>query len=344
MALLTTMVLTGCSAAAGADEAENELHLFNWGLFLNPDLLDTFYEEYGIRVITSYYSSNEALYTRLTAGTDQFDLLVPSDYMVYRLIAENLLQPIDMESVPNIENIYSRLLGQDFDPENTFSVPYKWGTLGILYNTTMVNHEVTSWESLFMEEYAGQILMYNSERDALGMALKKLGYSMNSTTPEEIDAARDLLIEQLPLVQAYVTDEGMTLMINGDAAMFKTYSGDAAWSIRYNPDLNYVVPSEGSNLWINSLVIPHNARNAEGAKKFINFLLRPDIAGLNTNWVGYTTANEVAIEEGYVDAFLLEIPGFVITDEEYERLEVFVDLGEDRELKTNAFTQILAQR
>ena len=330
------LFLTGCSSDA------EEIHLFNWGLFLDPDLIEAFYEEYGINVITSYYSSNEELHARFTAGTDVFDVMVPSDYMVSRLITEELLRPLNWDNIPNISNVYNRLMGRDFDSTNRYSAPYKWGTVGLLYNTTMVNHTPYSWASLFNPDYAGQILMYNSERDAFAVALAYLGYSLNTVNPNEINAARDLLIEQMPLVQSYVTDQVIDMMISGDAAMAMVYSGDASWIIRYNPDLNFVIPVEGSNLWINSLVIPHNAPNPEGAEKFINFLLRPDIAGINTNWVGYTTANQVAIEGGYIDPVLTDLASFNITDEDYARLEVFYDLGAERELITNAFTEVLA--
>jgi len=331
-----TLFLAGC----GSDS--EQIHLFNWGYFLDPDLLQQFYEEYGIEVIPSYYSSNEEMHARLTSGIGTFDVLVPSDYMISRLINEELLRPLNWDNLPNATNVYQRLMGREFDLTNRYSVPYKWGTVGILYNTTMVDHTVNSWDSMFNPDYAGQILMYNSERDAFVVPLKRMGYSLNTTNADQINRARDMLIEQLPLVQAYVTDQVMALMPAGEAAMALVYSGDASWSIMANPDLNFVIPQEGSNLWINSLVIPANANNPEAAEKFINFLLRPDVAGQNTNWVGYTTANQTAIEGGYIDEALTSLPSFNITDADYDRLEVFIDLGADRELITNAFTQVLA--
>ncbi|MCL1935119.1 MAG: ABC transporter substrate-binding protein [Defluviitaleaceae bacterium] len=337
-----SIFLIGCGTSAFTTNTSNEIHLFNWGLFLEPELLDIFYEETGINVITSEYESNEAMYARFTAGTDLFDIMIPSDYMVSRLINEGLLRPINFDNIPNMEHIDTQLLNRNFDISQRYSVPYKWGTLGILYNTTMINHDVTSWDSLFNPNYAGQILMYNSERDAFAVALSRLGYSINTTNIEHINAARDMLISQLPLVQAYVTDTVMSMMVDGEAALALVYSGDASWSILSNPDLNYVIPEEGSNLWINSLVIPHNAPNPEGAEKFINFLLRPDIAARNTDWVGYTTANFTAREQGLINPELTSLASFDISPEDYNRLEVFVDLGEYRELITNAFTQVLA--
>ena len=336
------LVLSGCGSSAASGGSNEQIHLFNWGYFIDPELLVQFQEETGIEVIQSFYSSNEEMYTRFVAGTDLFDVLVPSDYMIDRMIQEDLLRPLNWDNLPNAEHIYARLMDRDFDRGNVFSMPYKWGTVGILYNTTMVNHEVTSWDSLFDPEYAGQILMYRSERDAFVVPFARLGFSLNTVDQEEIDLARDMLIEQMPLVKAYVEDQVMDMMVDGQAAMALVYSGDASWTILENSDLNYVIPVEGSNLWINSLVIPHNAPNPEAAEQFMNFLMRPEIAAQNTDWVGYTTVNQTAIEGGFIDPELAALPSFNISEEDYNRLEIFVDLGPQRELITNAFTQVLA--
>ena len=325
-----------------SDLAGTTVHLFNWGLFLDPDLITQFQQETGINVIQSFYSSNEELHAVFTAGAQTFDLMIPSDYMVYRLIHENHLQPINMDNIPNIVHIAPYLMAHNFDPTNTYSVPYKWGTLGIAYNTTMVNHEVTSWDSLFKPEYADQILMYYSERDSFTVAFSRLGVSINTTDPLYIEQARDMLIAQRPLVQAYVTDQVINMMISGDAAMALVYSGDATWISYYNPDVRYVIPEEGSNIWINSLVIPANANNSAGAEAFINFLLRPDVAVANTNWVGYTTANLTARQSGDINPGFTSLDSFDVQYEDFARLESFIDLGPDRELITNAFIEVLA--
>ena len=330
------------NADSGISTPSGRIHLFNWGYFIDPDLLVQFEEETGIEVMQSLYSSNEEMYSRFVAGTDLFDVMVPSDYMIDRLIQEELLRPLNWDNIPNVEHINTRLMDRPFDRGNVFSMPYKWGTLGILYNTTMVNHEVNSWDSLFNPDYAGEILMYNSERDAFVVPFARLGFSLNTTNQDEIDQARDMLIDQMPLVKAYVTDQVMDMMADGQAAMALVYSGDASHTILDNSDLNYVIPQEGSNLWINSLVIPHNSPNPEAAEVFLNFMMRPDVAAQNTDWVGYTTVNQTAIDEGLIDEELVALSSFNITDEDYNRLEVFVDLGPERELITNAFTQVLA--
>ncbi|MCL2617088.1 MAG: ABC transporter substrate-binding protein [Defluviitaleaceae bacterium] len=343
MAMLTGALLTSAFLATGCatQSEESTIHVFNWGNYMNMDAVRLFEEEYNIRVIYSTFDSNEMMYTNVAMGGNVYDVLFPSDYMIYRMIAEDLLRPINWGNVPNIVNIEPRFMNLQFDPDNTFSAPYKWGTVGILYNTTMVNSNINSWASLWNPDYANMIFMYNSERDSMAVALKFLGYSLNSTNQAEIDRARDLLIEQRPLVRAYVTDEVKDHMIAGEAALAVVYSGDAVFTQMFNPDLNFVIPIEGSNLWVDSMVIPHNATNPEGAEAFINFMLRPDIAALNTNYIGYTTANAAALEMGLVDEDLINKPGFNVTDEEYQRLEVFIDLGDFREVYTRAFTTVL---
>ncbi|MCL2852428.1 MAG: spermidine/putrescine ABC transporter substrate-binding protein [Defluviitaleaceae bacterium] len=336
--LMVAVFVTGC---AGQSDSESSIHVFNWGNYINPDVVQMFEEEYGITVIYSTFESNESMYTTIAMGGNVYDVLFPSDYMIYRMIQEELLRPINFDNVPNISHVSERFMGLEFDPQNRYSAPYKWGTLGILYNTTMVNSVIDSWEALWNPDYANLIFMYNSERDSMAVALKLLGYSLNSTNEDEINRARDLLIEQRPLVRAYVTDVVKDLMIAGEAALAVVYSGDAVFTMMHNPDLNYVIPREGSNLWVDAMVVPHNANNPEGAEAFINFMLRPEIAAMNTNFIGYTTANATALEMGLIDPALMEMPGFDITDEEYRRLEVFIDLGEFRDVYTRAFTTVL---
>lgn len=342
--VFVTIIFTACGNAQTSENIQNggTISVFNWGYFINPVVLDMFQEEFGIEVIYTTYESNEAMHTMVTIGGNVYDVLFPSDYMIYRMIAEGLLRPINFDNVPNIVHIYEGVMGLPFDPNNVYSAPYKWGSVGILYNTTMVEGPVYSWASMWDENYAGQIFMYNSERDAFAVAFKKLGFSLNSTDPDEINQARDLLIEQMPLVIAYVRDQVMDFMIGGEGAKALVYSGDAVFTISINPDLNFVIPIEGSNVWVDSMVIPHNANNPEGAEAFINFMLRPEIAALNTNYIGYTTANATALAEGLVYKHLIDTPGFIITEEEMERLESYIDLGEYRDLITNAFIEVLA--
>lgn len=227
-----------------------------------------------------------------------YDVVCPSDYMIQRMRENDLLAEINWDNVPNIKNIDPTYMeqSQSFDPENKYSVPYCVGTVGILYNKTMVKEQVDSWNILWDEKYKDSILMQDSVRDAFAVALKRRGYSLNSLVVDELIQATDDLIAQKPLVQAYVVDQVRDKMIGNEAALGVIYSGEALYTQRENPDLEYVIPKEGTNVWIDSWVIPSNAQNKENAEKFINFLCRPDIALMNFEYITYATPNKAARE------------------------------------------------
>lgn len=287
--LILTMVLssfTGCGKTY-------DLYIYNWGEYIDPEVLDMFEEETGYSVSYDEFETNEAMYPKIANGTVSYDVICPSDYMIQRLIEEDLLAELNFDNIPNLKYIGQDFMDQSkaFDSENKYSVPYCWGTVGILYNTTMVDEPVDSWSILFDEKYKDEILMIDSVRDAFGITLKYLGYSLNTTNEKELNEARDLLIKQKPLVQAYVVDQVRDKMIGGEAALGVIYSGEAIYTKDENEDLEYAVPKEGSNVWIDSWVIPKNAKNKEAAEAFINFLCRPDIALLNFDYIGYSTPN-----------------------------------------------------
>ena len=278
-------------AAAG-----EQVVVYNWGEYIDPAVLDMFEEETGISVVYEEFETNESMYPKVQAGAVAYDVVCPSDYMIQRMIENNLLAEINFDNIPNLKNIGTQYMEQSkaFDPENKYSVPYCWGTVGILYNKTMVDEPVDSWSILWNKKYADQILMQNSVRDAFGISLKYCGYSLNSTDLDELNEAQELLLKQKPLVQAYVVDQVRDKMISGEAALGVIYSGEAIYTQSENPDLEYVVPKEGSNVWIDSWVIPKNAKNKENAEKFINFLCRADIAKLNFDYITYSTPNTAA--------------------------------------------------
>ena len=285
-------------AASAKKEDAGQVIVYNWGEYLDPEVIDLFEEETGIKVVYEEFETNEIMYPKVAAGAIAYDVVCPSDYMIQKMIENDLLQEINFDNVPNIENIDEEYLSwsEEFDPGNKYSVPYCWGTVGILYNKTMVEEPIDSWDVLWDETYKDNILMQDSVRDALMVALKKLGYSMNTTSEDEISEATQLLIEQKPLVQAYVIDQVRDKMIGNEAAIGVIYSGEAIYTQRENPDLEYVIPKEGSNLWIDSWVIPKNAQNKENAEAFINFLCRPDIALMNFEYITYSTPNKAARE------------------------------------------------
>ncbi len=278
--------------------SSNQVIVYNWGEYLDPEVLTMFEEETGIDVVYEEFETNEIMYPKVQSGAIAYDVVCPSDYMIQRMLENDLLAEINFDNIPNIQYIDDTYMetSKQFDPENKYSVPYCWGTVGILYNTKMVEDPVDSWSILWDEKYADSILMQDSVRDAFGITLKYLGYSLNSTDLDELTEARDLLIRQKPLVQAYVIDQVRDKMIGNEAALGVIYSGEAIYSQKENPDLEYVIPKEGSNVWIDSWVIPKNSKNKENAEAFINFLCRPDIAKMNFDYITYSTPNTAARE------------------------------------------------
>ncbi len=289
VSLVLTSILSGCG------ESKPSINVYNWGEYINTDVLDIFEEETGIRVVYDTFATNEDLYVKMKQGGSSYDVVFPSDYMIERMIREDLLLEMDLENIPMFEKIDDKFLDIDYDPNNIYSVPYMWGTVGIIYNTKMVDRELTAWADLWDEAFSKEIIMLNSQRDTLAVALKKLGYSMNTRNIKELEEARDELIAQKPLVLAYLGDEVKDVMIGGEAAIAVVWSGDAQAMIEENPDLKYVIPAEGTNLWVDAMVIPKNAENVEGAEKFINFMTRPDIAAMNADYIGYSSPIPEAI-------------------------------------------------
>ena len=307
---------------------DDKLIVYNWGEYIDPEVLTMFEEETGINVVYEEFETNEILYPKVSSGAIAYDVVCPSDYMIQRMIENDLLSEINFENIPNIKNIGSQYLEQSkqFDPENKYSVPYCWGTVGILYNKTMVDEPVDSWSILWNPKYKDSILMQDSVRDAFGATLKYLGYSLNSTDLDELTEAKNLLIEQKPLVQAYVIDQVRDKMIGNEAALGVIYSGEAIYTQKENPNLEYVIPKEGSNIWIDSWVIPKNAEHKENAEKFINFLCRPDIALMNFEYITYSTPNDAArelIEDESIRNSEIAFPDL----SQYDNLETFQYLG-----------------
>ena len=284
---LAVLPLTACGSASSSG-SNGEVVVYNWGEYIDPDTISMFEEETGIKVIYDEFETNEIMFPKIEAGASKYDVVCPSDYMIKKMIENDLLAEINYDNVPNAKaNIGQQYwdMSKEFDPENKYSVPYCWGTVGILYNKTMVDGPVDSWSILWDEKYADNILMQDSVRDAFMVALKLNGYSMNSVNPEELNAAKESLIAQKPLVQAYVIDQVRDKMIGNEAAIGVIYSGEAIFTQRENPDLEYVIPKEGTNVWIDSWVITKNAPNKENAEKFIDFMCRPDIALKNFEYI-----------------------------------------------------------
>lgn len=320
-----------------AETDSKQVIVYNWGEYLDPDVIDLFEEETGIEVIYDEYETNETMYPKIESGAAEYDVVCPSDYMIQKMIENDLLAEIDFDNVPNYKNIDPNYYEQskEFDPENKYSIPYCVGTVGILYNKSMVEEPVDSWNILWNKKYADNILMQDSVRDAFMVALKKLGCSMNSTDEKELVKAKESLIEQKPLTQAYVVDQVRDKMIGNEAAIGVIYSGEAIYSQRENENLEYVIPKEGTNVWIDSWCILKDAPNKENAEKFINFLCRPDIALMNFEYITYSTPNTEArklIEDEDIRNSEIAFPDL----SKYNNLETFQYLGEDADKIYNA--------
>lgn len=314
----SSMVFSGCSSTTENQIQVNvdnisyyeqfkdqdlSINVYNWGEYISDGSDDTlnvnkaFEQISGIRVNYSTFATNEELYAKLKSGAVSYDVIIPSDYMINRMIKEEMLSPLDKNKIPNISKLTPKFTNLTHDPEMDYSVPYTWGTVGIIYNTQEVDAaDVTGWDLLWNEKYGDNILMFANSRDAFAIALKKLGFSLNTQVDMEIRAAAQALKEQKPLIQAYVMDEIFDKMISGEAVIAPYYAGDAINMMLDNPDLAFYVPDEGTNLFVDAACIPSNAKNKEAAQAYINFLLEDEVALQNIEYIQYSTPHQQALE------------------------------------------------
>ena len=342
LVIVAVMALAGCGGSNDSAQGERELKVYNWGDYIDPTVLDDFEKETGIKVIYDTFATNEDMYVKIKNGGSDYDLAIPSDYMIKRMINEDLLEKIDMSKIPNYSKIGDDYKHKIYDPNDEYSVPYVWGTLGIVYNKKMVTEPVDSWSILWNPNYSKQIFMLDSPRDSIAVALKLLGYSLNSKNDSEIEQAKNKLIEQKPLVLAYVVDEVKDKMIAGEAALAVAWAGDAVFMKEKNPDLEYVIPKEGTNYWFDAMVILKGAKHKAEAEEFINFMSRPDIAKRNVEYIGYASpipeVQKALPEETQKD--IASYPDMSLL----KNSEVFDDLGEDVAKYDKAWTEVKIAR
>ncbi len=309
------------------------LNVYNWGLYISDgsddsvDVVSAFEELTGIKVNYTTFDSNESLYAKMKSGGASYDVIFPSDYMVGKLIAEGMLAPLDYDNIPNIAAIGDEYLGWDFDPDNAYSVPYMWGTTGLIYNTTMVDEAPTSWSALWDVQYAGNVLMFNNSRDAYAIAAKRAGLSLNPSSVEEVDQVMKDLQDQKSIVQAYVMDEIFDKMEGGEAAMAPYYAGDALTMIEDNPDLAFVHPEEGVNFFVDSMCIPATSKNKEAAEMFINYMCETSVGYANCDYIGYSTPITAVWE--MLDDDLKYSPIAYPGEDVMSKAEVFVTLPDE---------------
>lgn len=327
MSLVLSLILVCSLLLVPGASAEEVVNVYNWYDYMDETVFDLFTAETGIKVNKMYFTTNEDMMVQVRVSPGAYDLVFPSDYCVERMIAENLLAEINFDHVPNAKYTSEWLLNPDYDPDNKYSVPFMWGTVGILYNTTMVDEPIDSWSVLWDAKYANSIFMMDSIRDTMGVTLKYLGYSLNTRDPKQLQEATQKLIAQKPLVKAYGVDEIKDKMALGEAALAVMWSGDALYAMDQNEDLAYAVPKEGSNIWVDPMVIPATAKNKENAEKLIDFLCRPEIAKMNCEYIWYSSPNTGAIDlmgEDYINNSAINPDQSVI-----DRCEFFNDIPEN---------------
>lgn len=332
--VILSLVLSGCK------QDKPTLYVYNWGDYIDETILEEFEKETGIRIIYDTFATNEDMYVKIKSGGSSYDVIFPSDYMLTRMLEEGMLEKIDLSKIPNAKYIEDRFMGTDYDPTNEYSLPYMWGTMGILYNTTMVDEEVDSWDILWDPKYAKEILMLDSQRDSIGAALLKLGYPLNTLDSRELAEAGELLKKQKPLVLAYVVDEGKDKMVAGEAALALTWSGEAAYAREENEDLAYVIPKEGTNIWFDVMAIPKGAKNKEGALKFMDFLNRPEISLRNAEYTGYATPNFAA--KAMLPEEVRNDRSSYPEEEDLVNAEVFISLGKTLKEYDRIWTEVKA--
>ena len=331
------LLLAGCS---GNSEAE-VVRVYNWGDYIAPGVIEQFKEETGISVVYDTFETNEDMYLKIKNSSGYtYDVVIPSDYMIARMEAEGMLAEIDFVNVPGVAGLDPKFLGLDYDPDNKFSVPYMWGTVCIAYCPELVDETVDSWSILWNEKYAKQIFMMYSERDSIGVALKLLGYSLNTTDTNELNAAKQKLLEQKPLVLSYTGDDIKDLLIGREGAMGVIWSCDIGIIQEQDETIQYALPSEGSNVWFDAAVILKDAQNKANAEKFIDFLCRPDIALENADYLG--SCSPIAEAAAEQDESITNNPITNPTAEDMEKLEVFHSMGELASTYEKIWSDVLA--
>lgn len=355
-ALLVCALALPCFAEVGVvDEAYYQrfqgqkitLNVYNWGEYISDDSDDSlnvvreFEALTGISVHYTTFASNEEMYAKIKSGGAQYDVIIPSDYMIARMASEDMLEKLDLSNIPNFSLVDEAYKSREYDESNEYSVPYMWGVVGLIYNTTMVEDDVTSWDALWDERYMSNILMFSNSRDAFGISLARLGYSLNDEDPAHLEEAATELKNQKMLVQAYVMDEIFNKMEGGEAAIAPYYAGDAITMMDENPDLAFVIPEEGTNYFVDAMVIPKGCENKEAAEMFINFLCEPEISAANADYIGYSTPISAAKELLELDD---ETMAIAYPDEEViARTEVFRALSEESNLRIDQYwTEILS--
>ena len=328
IAVLLSLASVSCGTGSGSGNA-GAVNVYNWGEYIDESIFADFEKETGVKVNYSTFASNEDMYSKLKLGGSSYDVIIPSDYMVARLLDEGMLEKLDFANIPNISLIDEEYKNTAYDPTGEYSVAYMTGTVGLIYNSEMITDVLDSWGALFDPQFTGQILMFDNPRDAFGIALTYLGHDVNTTDPDEINEAFELLKQQRPLLQAYVMDQIFDKLESGEAALGPYYAGDFLIMRDNNPDLEYALPKEGSNWFVDAMCVPKDAANKKNAELFINFMCRTDVALQNMDVTGYVSANAEAAAQ-YADTLDPDDYAIMFPDEETRaRLFIYTNLPVD---------------
>ncbi|GAB4255278.1 MAG: spermidine/putrescine ABC transporter substrate-binding protein [Thermoleophilia bacterium] len=328
------------SGGGGEEQLADQLNFYNWSDYIAEDTIPNFEEEYGVRVVYDNYSSNDQLLAKLQSGATGYDIVVPSDYMLSTMLELDLIQPINLDNIPNVENLYQRFREAPYDPGNQYSIPWQWGTTGIGYNMDNVPDFRPSWEMMWNADYSGKITMLTEIRDLFAVALFRLGYDINTTDEAKINEAKELLIEQKPLLKHYSSDTYIDELASGDSWLSHGWSGDVFQAAAENEAVAYAIPEEGAVIWVDSMCVPKDAPHKYTAEVFMNYILEPEVGAAITNYVWYASPNEAA--EEFIDPEILNDPSIYPTAEVEERLEFIQELGEATTLYNDAFAEIQA--
>jgi spermidine/putrescine transport system substrate-binding protein len=323
----------------GGGPEEKELNFYNWADYVAETTIPGFEKQTGIQVTQDYFSSNEELLAKLRAGGTGYDVIVPSDYMVAVMIKSDVLQPLDKAKIPNFKNIGEDFRGLPYDQDNEYSVPYQWGTTGILYNKKEIGQLEDNWEPMWSTEFSGEIGMLNDERETPGAALYKLGYSVNATEDEQLAEAEAQLKKQKPLLRGYFdSTQNRPLVLNGDLLLGHVFSGDAFLALSQDDDLDYIIPKPAATRWTDNMAIPAGAEHPDNAHKFINYILDAKVGAALSNYTYFNTPNEAALP--MIDAALKKLPGYTLDSAVFDRLQVIEDVGEATRKYSRLFTEV----
>lgn len=340
--LITVLLPIGCTGSQSnlSSSQDNVLNLYNWSSYIAPEVLRLFEQEYNVKINYDIYDSNESLYAKLKPGNPGYDVAFPADYMVKIMIAERMLEELDKSNIPNLQHLDNKFINPPYDPNNRYSLPYQWLTMGIGYNLKRTGENITSWAALFDPKFSRRTALLDDMRHTFGAVLIYLGYSPNTTNPEEITQAKEYLIKNQKNVKAFLPDTGQNLLNQGEIDLAMEYSGDVFQVMAENPDLRYIIPQEGTLIAVDNMVIPKNAPHKQLAEQFINFILEPEIGAKVSNFINYGSPNKTAIQNQLIDADSLNNLGIYPPEEVFAKLTYLEDVGEATLLYDEAWNEV----